>query len=455
MPYSFDSQALSAYTSRVIEGSAPYLTYDNGRTKATTTADLLSITLSDNRTFTPSNGSSATNPIVLPVAGQSFTDIHMMVPPSTNSVSLNDLVTSYHYWGDDDGDGQGANGVTATGSLSVAITDKNNRTVGRGTVLSLCHAPYRVVLSSSAGSLITQYGVPNSSTFSGSSATYYITPPPSPTICYARPNLIFGGQDTNTSTWDPTKGHLTQSTDPASYNRNFPTTGADGLYFDLNIAGIDASQLTWVPVTHEGITATVTRVTANDSWLPNGSEVVTRVTLTGPEARSQNYIVSYGSIGKPHLPATFELVGRDSGGRAVIKYGFVLRMWFVHRGSVQENYQGHAIKPWCSSFGYRIPMSTELAGTRGKYGSISHRVIGGLFNEWGNVSHYGVGFSSGRYCTYNRTDSPRIYISPSGSISNTMLRSISNPNDCYARRYPGGINLSGVCVYPTTYLSLQ
>ncbi|MWN06821.1 hypothetical protein, partial [Gilliamella sp. Pas-s95] len=385
------------------------------------------------------------NPIVLPVAGQSFTDIHMMVPPSTNSVSLNDLVTSYHYWGDDDGDGQGANGVTATGSLSVAITDKNNQTVGRGTVLSLCHAPYKVVLSSSAGSLITQYGVPNSSTFSGSSATYYITPPPSPTICYARPNLIFHGQYANTSTWDSTKGHLTRSTDPASYNSNFPTTGANGLYFDLDIAGIDASQLTWAPVTHEGITATVTRVTANDSWLPNGSEVVTRVTLTGPEARSQNYIVSYSSIGRPNLPATFELVGRDSGGRAVIKYGFVLKRWFVHRGGVKEGYGGsNPIKLWCDALGYRIPTSTELAGTTSRSGRVSHRGIGGLFNEWGNVSHYGVGFNSGKYCTYNRTNSPRIYISPSGSISNTMLRSSHHPNDCYARTPPGPISLSGV-----------
>ncbi|WP_167349281.1 hypothetical protein, partial [Gilliamella bombicola] len=75
LPYSQSSLALTAYTSRVIQGSAPYLTFDGGRTKATTTDTLLAIELPDGRTITPStNTSSSTNPIRL-VNGSTFNDI--------------------------------------------------------------------------------------------------------------------------------------------------------------------------------------------------------------------------------------------------------------------------------------------------------------------------------------------------------------------------------------------
>ncbi|WP_085165696.1 hypothetical protein [Gilliamella bombi] len=91
--------------------------------------------------------------------------------------------------------------------------------------------------------------------------------PQSVVINYARPNLLFGKNGVDISgvnfagpadIWNPDEGFLVQSTNPASYGLNFPTTGADGLYFDLVIEEIDARQLVWEPVTHGGITATVT-----------------------------------------------------------------------------------------------------------------------------------------------------------------------------------------------------
>jgi hypothetical protein len=49
------------------------------------------------------------------------------------------------------------------------------------------------------------------------------------------------------------------------------------LYFDFDIDGVDASQLTWEPVTHEGITATVQwKIGKWDGWF-DGSEDVLRV----------------------------------------------------------------------------------------------------------------------------------------------------------------------------------
>ncbi|MCX8714290.1 hypothetical protein, partial [Gilliamella sp. B3781] len=84
--YATTTQALSATTAQVIHGSAPYLTFDNGVTKVTTTEGLLSITLSDGTQYTPSTNPSSVTPIVLPDADQSFADIGMLVPTDTNSV---------------------------------------------------------------------------------------------------------------------------------------------------------------------------------------------------------------------------------------------------------------------------------------------------------------------------------------------------------------------------------
>ncbi|MBI0115010.1 hypothetical protein H3T56_11575, partial [Gilliamella sp. W8123] len=109
---SFSNYALTTKTTNIIYGSAPYLTFDGGRTRVTNTEALLRISLSDGRTFTPTTTNSRDNPIILPVDGQSFNDIGMLVPTNTDSIALSSLIgTPYNYWGDDDGDGQGVNGV--------------------------------------------------------------------------------------------------------------------------------------------------------------------------------------------------------------------------------------------------------------------------------------------------------------------------------------------------------
>ncbi|MCX8714341.1 hypothetical protein, partial [Gilliamella sp. B3781] len=56
--YATTTQALSVTTVHVIHGSAPYLTFDNGVTKVTTTEGLLGITLSDGTQYTPSTNPS-------------------------------------------------------------------------------------------------------------------------------------------------------------------------------------------------------------------------------------------------------------------------------------------------------------------------------------------------------------------------------------------------------------
>ncbi|OCG07975.1 hypothetical protein A9G13_07165 [Gilliamella sp. wkB178] len=428
LPYATTTQALSATTAQVIHGTEPYLTFDNGVTKVTTTDDLLGIKLSNGARFTPAtNTSTAANPIQLPEANQSFADVGMLVPTNTNSIALSALIGApYNYWGDDDGDGQGTNGVTATGNLTVSITDSNGQVVSRDTILNTCGTsvpPYKLVLTSTAGSLTTQYGLPNSSIFSGGTATYYISPKAGPTVCYARPNLHYGTNHEQATAglntyfgnflgpadiWNPEKGFLVQSTTPSNYNRNFPTTGSNMLHFDLLVTGIDVSTLTWPTVRQGGITATMTLNPPVDSnFNPDGASSV-RVTLTGPKWESRG-------TGSTALPKLFEIVGYDSSNRAVIKYGFVLKYWFVHKGYIEA--KRNEIIQWCSEIGYDMVSIGRL--TNAVYinpgqswvapDNSYHRNIGvGLFTEWGDPRAYAdAGY--GNYYYWTGTDSRILY----------------------------------------------
>ncbi|MCX8671141.1 hypothetical protein J3U22_11580 [Gilliamella sp. B2865] len=426
----FSGHALTSQTTRnAIQGSAPYLTFDGGRTRAVDTNGLLGITLSNGTKYTPStNSSSSSRPIVLPVAGQSFADIRMFVPTDTNSVALSSLIgPPYNYWGDDDGD----SGVSATGRLSLSIVDKNNQVVSRNTVLTTCtdSAPYKVTLSSSDGILSTRYGFPNRSTFRESSVTYYVNPKPGSSVCvkFARPNLIPGIGDLAgpASMWAPGKGFIPQSTAPSRYGQNFPTTGLNGLYFDLDISG-SSQPLFWSPVSLGGITVTMSRSTATS----------VRVTLTGPYAtESQRNSSSPSPLSTISLPQTFELVGRDSNGTPVVKYGFTLKQWFVHRGDKRDTYSNTL--SWCTRIGYQVPKVKDLtnASCRGTnsgshcQGSVGatpsspnnyyQRHIGsGFFTEWGNMTDYsGVGFLNHWFWTSDPGGSGQFVVySDNGSV---------------------------------------
>jgi hypothetical protein len=420
----FSSQALTTplttqVTRNVINGSALYLTFDGGRTRATDVNDLLWIALPGGTKITSNtNPSSRSNPIQLPNAGDDFTNIDMLVPVGSNTVSLNALIgPPNNYWADDDGDGQGSGGVTATGSLTLSIVDKAGHAVDRRDTLTICNAPYEVTLSSSGGTLSTRYGFPKSRSFSARSATYYISPKASPAVCFARPNLEFGRASDNASShgpsniWNPAKGFLTQSTDPAHYDFNFPTTGAHNLYFDLDIGGVDATSLTWPDVVHpSGITVKLSVTSAT----------TVRATLVGPVATSaQISSSSPGNIPRPPLPATFELVGRDSSGRAIITYGFELKQWFVNRG---DNFQSYATQnAWCSSIGYQMPRVRDLTNavcsssegypisgatppsSRNNY---MRHIDAGFFSEWGDMGGYtGASFAHDSYWTSDASGS--------------------------------------------------
>ncbi|MWP61148.1 hypothetical protein [Gilliamella sp. Pas-s25] len=429
LSYSLNTQALSAVTTNIIQGSAPYLTFDGGKTKATTTEDLLSITLSDGTTITPANNTStAKKPIVLPNAEETLANVGMFVPASKDSIELKELInSSYNFWGDDDGDGQGENGVTATGSLSISFTDRYNQKVSRSHVLDICGAPYKVVLSSTGGMLKTQYGVPNSSTFSESTVSYFITPVLTPKVCYIKAGDLrldvnqFAGPE---GMWNPDKGFIASS--------NFPNTGINGIFFDLYIEG--SGPLTWPTITQAGITA---------KMRPNSAGSSVRITLTGPKVNGNR-----NSISKPDLPQKFELVGYDSSGKSVIKYGFELQKWFVNRGSRFNLFSSH--ENWCKTLGYRVIQVKDFtnANCTGLHSSCQsakpssarnhyhRRIGGGLLSEWGYMTEYMdlVGLpSDNAYWTSDVVEGKKLVVTAVGGQVKTR-----NSNE----------TAYGMCVYP-------
>ena len=428
------------------------------------------ISLSDGRKFDGNSNNSDFTPIVLPVAGQSFEDIDMVVPKNADSIELSSLIGEpYNYWVDDDGDGQGNDGITATGSIKLSIVDRTGQPVARNEVLDICKAPYILKLSNTDITLKTRYGIPNERFIHGYvGVRFYINPKveSQQQICVAKPNMRWGGATLPDSTWlykyylgpasmwNPYMGFLTQSFTPSSYDLNFPTTGANNLYFDLDIGGIlhipPVNGIEWEVITSGDIKATITK--------SSKSRTSATVTLKGPAItdNSQKDPNNPSPIDRPSLPQAFEIVGkikeygRETG--VVVKYGFVLKQWFVSREMYGSNPN---ISSWCTKIGYRMPKVKDLtnaackgynAGTpyycEGSVGATpsapnnyyTRHIGAGFFSEWGSMDgYYYSHFYTNRY--YWTSD-----MSPHGGFFEV---------DPVTGQVTHGVaDQYGVCVYP-------
>ncbi|MCX8709476.1 hypothetical protein, partial [Gilliamella sp. B3780] len=190
-----------------------------------------------------------------------------------------------------------------------------------------------------------------------------------------------------------------QAAEPSQYKLNFPTTGANNLYFDLDIENIDSSTLTWPTVTQGGITATMTPSPTNPNFI--------RVTLTGPAAtKALQDSALPGSVAPASLPQTFVIEGKDSRNKTVLSYGFELKQWFVARPLGVGDVTVDSASSWCSSLGggYRLPQVKDLTNAvnrRWGWGpswtpatppssdNYADANIGaGFLSEWGNVHFY-------------------------------------------------------------------
>ncbi|MCX8675992.1 hypothetical protein J3U16_11905, partial [Gilliamella sp. B3023] len=178
---------------------------------------------------------------------------------------------------------------------------------------------------------------------------------------------------------------------------------------DLDISG-SSQRLSWSPVSHGGITVTMSNSTATS----------VRVTLTGPYAtQSQINSSSPSRVSTPSLPQTFELVGRDTNGTPVVKYGFTLKQWFVNRGSKYDSYPNTL--SWCNSIGYRHVKVKDLTNsnrdnlgaTPSSSGDHYMRHIGsGFSSEWGRMYDYSdISFLNDFYWTSDPYGSSQFLVS--------------------------------------------
>ena len=394
IPVNF-TYALNITTANAIHGGAPYLTYDGGITKADSTESLLGITLSDGTVINPSNDeSSLVTPIELPNQGDTYASIQTIVPlpQSGNSnypkVKMTDLLKApYNYFGDDDGDGYddvtGEVIATASGDIGVKweningidVTDtvKNNA----HSKFIECDSPYKLTITASNGELNTLYGAPNKSSFMGGSHSYYINPKVEPHVCYAQPSPLFDdgsqlyagnmdlldgpGWDSSTIDWDyrgyPSKGFKINGArnsgnydgESSIYKNNFPSTGSNGLYFYLLLAGISPEAVITANGSNisavEGGNVSLSLSTGITLWdhrsgvlddfstmfpylspLYGVPQKGLKITLNGPRATSND---------KSFSPSTFRLYA-DSG-KSKILYEFKLMRWYIPTDIVYQN----------------------------------------------------------------------------------------------------------------------
>ncbi|NUF49698.1 hypothetical protein [Gilliamella sp. ESL0250] len=440
--------ALSATTTNIIQGSAPYLSMDGGVTKAMSDEGLLGIKFPDgslyiapgaNTDLYPNakiDNSSFNTPITLPSEAKTFADIQTLVPLVGNShyprIELNNLIAEpYNYWGDTDGDGN----ASATGSLTVAWKNADNKDItaeikaNPNKLLTACDVPYQLTITATKGSLSTEYGVPQTSTFNDISHTYYLgAKTDKPAACYAYPNSRYDGRfdkRMDGPNWVAFAGFKVNDVDKLS--DNFPTTGADNLHFFLLLSGITAEQIiaangaTVSAESGHGVTLSLSADEVNWSGTSLSDEDSARWNARPIELRSGLKIKLKGptldSKDKRFSPSVFKLYADSS--HTKLLYSFKIERWYINNpptmkenGNVDYNPMTYeqAIQ-FCQGLGshYRLPDINDYTNNNDSWlgwtGGLpelgdffgyqrrlsfkrGNRWIGGLFNEWGRMASW-------------------------------------------------------------------
>lgn len=353
--------ALTASTSGEIHGSAPYLTFDGGKTKVTNSEELLSITLSNGRkyTFEESDPSFKQDPILLPTPEPKLNTIKTYLPDGVESITLNDLIAKGN-WGDDDGDVS----ASATGNLSMNVKNDIDQTVHLDDVLDSCYSPYKMTLTSEEGKLTTRYGIPTTTEYKGNSAIYKIaTTSATPRTCFALPFGDISSPGGFDAPWVGKKGFSPR--DIKKPEINFPTTGINNASFNLFITGASANNITY-------------------SKSPESSKLSLEIT---PKANNNAQIVLHGP--KDVAQATTFTIYADKAKTQVI-YRFKIKDWYVY---VAEDKARNVLKSddnierYCQSKagkGYSL-RNVSNNSMRNKGGRFRHKIDFTLMGEWGNL----------------------------------------------------------------------
>lgn len=392
--YAFNAQALTSNTTaQAINGSAPYLTFDNGQTKSDNTRALLWLRLNDgnqNIEYPAPPKDNNNNPVIItiPAAVNTFEDIQTVVSANTpivdgvQSIDFSTILQDpNNYARDDDGDVV----VSATGKIAMTILDSTEQKVKRTDTIDTCLAPYTINLKIDDSEIKTQYGIPDSTTYSKLEDNYYLGVD-SNTIytCFVQPLT----RDPNNrlgepGQWDDNK-HVFYLQNINRPELNFPTTGSDSLYFKLIVAGLkNVNQLSY---TKEPSNSNVDLVFEEENKIP-------KIKLKGPTSNSSSSTIRF-------VPTTFTIYADTAKTKPI--YSFKLQHWFIphtdiHGAAYIENNHNNAVD-YCSTLsGYRLPDVAELSNANA-YGINGHpnansmypvrQINGGLISEWGGDLRY-------------------------------------------------------------------
>ena len=389
--------ALSNQTAKFINGTAPYLTFDNGQTKSTDTKALSWISYMENGQEVkynqpPKDSNNNPLPIAIPNSIATFADIQTIVPVSSSmdrdnvqSIDFNAILQApYNYGRDDDGDLVNA----GTGKISMRITNSLGQNVARTDVVDKCLAPYYINLHIENSSIKTQYGVPDSTTFSDLDDNYFLNVGSSSVYtCFVQPRTLTQSKGVS-GQWDQYKKvFLVQNVnDPES---NFPATGANDLNFRLIVAGLKS---------YRQLSYTKEPSNSNVDLEFSESDEVSVVKLKGPNSNSPSSKMSF-------VPTQFTIYA-DPGKTNPI-YRFKLRHWFIPqtdrngRDTIENKYNDAL--SYCTSLpGYRLPIVSDLTngnggGWTGGYPGNDQKkyrqINGGLLSEWGSLKNLDYGSS--------------------------------------------------------------
>ncbi|WP_179854745.1 hypothetical protein [Gilliamella sp. wkB171] len=409
---------LSSQTAKSINGSSPYLSFDNGKSASSTIMPLLSITLPNKVVISAlQDNSSATNPIVIDKAPSTFSDIVTNMPfANYPSTTLANVVVTNNYWRDPDGDKL----FTITGNMQIkwenaAGEDITNYVKSNpNSELDACKSPYKLTLSADDGALVTSYGIPDIGQFTGGSHSYYFYPSP-PKVCYVQPNVAMDSSsypypgvnlsDLDGPDWVGGKGFVPKN--PASSSSNFPSTGANNMEFYLILGGITPETVLSIngsTVTYDGSSTSMNayaRLSVQDTpgWGNSAKQKAIKVVLKSP---GTNGAVLKDGVRPPSFPI-FKIYSDTA--KKNILYSFYLRRWYVpltprtyssaystckslagpyrlarmedytNANNVDINWNGGI--PGRSVNIYRRQLSYKVNG----------KWIGGIFNEWGRTDN--------------------------------------------------------------------
>ena len=283
-------------------------------------------------------------------------------------VSLEQIVLKEGDALDVDGD---KNFSTEFNNITITVQDKNNQAIDLNS--NFCEhvdgAPMRLQLEAQLN-LSTRYGVPNTSSYNVSQ-TYLI--PFKPTICYLKPSLTYGGGKYAgvTSVWNAKQGFIYDES-----KTNFPTTGMDGLNYDIKVLGVDVLQ--------EQIDRIYSSSAHVDLMLTPVDSQTLNITLRGPTADNpQSFLPNIYSV----------LIG------PVITYRFKINNWFIHNNDQSLTWTN--ANNWCQQLGgqrrYQLPditqlsnASTDVFSNTGANQQYTRAIGQGLLAEWGSLVSYGL-----------------------------------------------------------------